>query len=1286
LENAEEKAHLNQYGVAVVLEGRINNFISSDSATTPKHQGGSRMKLKSWWVIGIVTMVAGFLLVVTRVTAAPDMAIELGTEAVALGATIDDLTVQGDVLVEDDVSVLVRGDSILRGERDVAIGATDSLYQWDGTDSATTLRTDGLGGWDATNGGLVTHVGIEFGAGRAANVTLSLYDTDGGKAKTTIAATAGWVRLPFSDMAGVDFTRIGAVELRVPNGVEVRTIRTESDVQATRSATLVEDANGDGRAGAGDLVAYAVTFTNRGENTTGKALWQTTIPGRNMVLNGAVTATGATAGSTRAGEGSVIRADISGLAADASATVRYHVRLQGGAVPISIVLDEGAVIAEGTVGTLNSPFTSGDGEVGFVGNLNTTDRFVWFDSGIIWQNSDAAPTNTLTGAEGTMGVGNNGEFIYSPTTDGGDSVWTHAGALLLDGQPAPNFPPPAVNTFSSRPHMMPNGTSLWVAGTDTSGGNTSLQRSLYSDADGAPGGIVTLLQTGTNYDGIPITAGTGIEFDYQQSDNLAHLLVTLDLNTGGTTDDAALGLNGTIRAREGVATGGGDAWSNFDTPSVNDSGNYVFAGDTNGATATDEFISYGTNATTPTIGIREGDTLDGILLPSGATVGALSLNNLNQAAFIWSFTGGETLFVACDATNLAGAQAILSINDEYDSDGGGSDGFINDFNASAAIGPGLWLAEDGIVYAEVDLAPPIPFAGGLREAVIGVETGCATGGTPTPTATADPGPTNTPTATPTNTTVPPTNTPTATVTATPGGSGGRVCSSTVVTIPDSNPTGVTSVINVGAAGTISDLNVVLTGTHSWVGDLRFNISNGTTNVTFYDQPGVPASTFGCSGDNLPGVVGDDEGSSGSFENSCLNSTPAYIPGGTYTGNSPLSAFDGGTAAGNWTLTVSDLAAGDTGTLDGWCVDITTGAGPTATPTASATPQGQVPDINANPSSFVETHSSPPQVTTDTLNIGNTGNATLNWTITEDDSRPFANPNPAQPRDPNAPVARLGAAGGSTTSKLELGPIVGDGSFETGTPNASWEEFSANFGTPLCDAVCGTGGGTGPRTGAWWAWFGGTTAAETGILTQTVTIPSGTAELSFWLEIPPTATGTNGFLSVRMDGTEVFRAEETTPGYGTYAEVTVDASAYADGGTHELVFFSVTDAGAAVTNFFVDDVAITATAGGQCTAPTAIPWLTVSPANGSTAGGGSTPVTLTYNSASLAQGTYTGTLCIASNDPDEALVTVPITLNVGPPTAIDLASFTSPVSGVNVGDIAAAGLLLLAGAVLLLRRK
>ncbi len=357
-------------------------------------------------------------------------------------------------------------------------------------------------------------------------------------------------------------------------------------------------------------------------------------------------------------------------------------------------------------------------------------------------------------------------------------------------------------------------------------------------------------------------------------------------------------------------------------------------------------------------------------------------------------------------------------------------------------------------------------------------------------------------------------------------------------------------------------------------------------------------------------------------------------------------------------------------------------GPTPTPTTAP----QAPDINVTPAAVTETHSNAPETTNEVINIQNTGTGSLNWTIAEDDNRPWNSPNPVQPRDANAPVERLGAAGGATTIAPEAGPIVGDGSFEAGTPNPEWEEFSANFGTPLCDAVCGTGGGTGPRTGLWWAWFGGTTAAETGILTQTVTIPSGSAELSFWLEIPATATGTNGFLSVRMDGMEVFRAEETTTGYGTYAEVTVDASAYADGGAHELVFFSSTDAGAAVTNFFVDDVAITATTGGACSAPTDIPWLTVSPTNGTTTGGGSTPVTLTFNSATLAQGTYTGTLCVESNDADEELVTVPVTLNVGPPTAIDLNTFSSDSTERPFLLWGAVGLLFAVGVTWLARRK
>ncbi len=500
-----------------------------------------------------------------------------------------------------------------------------------------------------------------------------------------------------------------------------------------------------------------------------------------------------------------------------------------------------------------------------------------------------------------------------------------------------------------------------------------------------------------------------------------------------------------------------------------------------------------------------------------------------------------------------------------------------------------------------------------------------------------------------------------------------ICFNPSLAIPDNSPAGATFNFTINQSQVITDLNVYIDMTHTWVGDVDLQLTHGATSVRFFDRPGVPASTFGCSGDNLDNTF-DDEGTINT-ETGCTTSTPAYPAGAALIPNNLLSAFDGANTSGQWTLLARDGAGGDTGTVNTICLQVPAGSG------------GGSPEINVTPSSLSETHTTPPQVTTDTLTIQNTGNADLTWSIYEDDSRPFASPNPAQPRDPNAPTQRLGAAGGAATSPVVLGSIVGDGSFEAGTPNPEWDEFSSNFGTPLCDAVCGTGGGTGPRTGAWWAWFGGTTAQETGIITQSVTIPAGTAELTFWLEIPATATGTNGFLSVRMDGTELFRAEETTTGYSTYAEVSVDVSAYA-GGTHTLSFFSTTDAGSAVTNFFVDDVAITAGGGGPvaCDAPTDIPWLTLSGTSGTTAGGASSNVSVVYNSASLATGTYTGTLCVESNDTDEALVQVPVTLEVGPPTAVSLADLNAAGNTLPVVLFATAGIMLLAAAGFVIRRK
>ena len=62
-------------------------------------------------------------------------------------------------------------------------------------------------------------------------------------------------------------------------------------------------------------------------------------------------------------------------------------------------------------------------------------------------------------------------------------------------------------------------------------------------------------------------------------------------------------------------------------------------------------------------------------------------------------------------------------------------------------------------------------------------------------------------------------------------------------------------------------------------------------------------------------------------------------------------------------------------------------------------------------------------------------------------------------------------------------------------------------------------------------------------------------------------------------------------------------------------------------------------------PVDIPWATVDPTSGTTAGHGTFPVDVTFDSTGMAAGTYTANLCVESNDPDEPFVIVPLTMTV-----------------------------------------
>jgi hypothetical protein len=154
--------------------------------------------------------------------------------------------------------------------------------------------------------------------------------------------------------------------------------------------------------------------------------------------------------------------------------------------------------------------------------------------------------------------------------------------------------------------------------------------------------------------------------------------------------------------------------------------------------------------------------------------------------------------------------------------------------------------------------------------------------------------------------------------------------------------------------------------------------------------------------------------------------------------------------------------------------------------------------------------------------------------------------------------------------------VADGSFEAGFFGGIWDEDSTNFGTPICDAGCGFGGGTGPLTGDFWAWFGGIGAFEEGSVSQSVVIPVGATTLDFFLEIPASSGNGVDFLEVEIDGFQEFEALESEGPYVGYLPVSIPIGAYADGNPHLVEFHSIITGAGGTTNFFVDDISISTT--------------------------------------------------------------------------------------------------------------
>ena len=131
-------------------------------------------------------------------------------------------------------------------------------------------------------------------------------------------------------------------------------------------------------------------------------------------------------------------------------------------------------------------------------------------------------------------------------------------------------------------------------------------------------------------------------------------------------------------------------------------------------------------------------------------------------------------------------------------------------------------------------------------------------------------------------------------------------------IPDMNTSGVTSILNIIDDFTVSDVNINIDITHTWLWDLQVYLKSPSgTEVLIYDR------NCGSSGEQRQNINSIFDDAATAFV--CDNVIPA-VYGNTKPSNL-LSAFNGMSSFGDWTLRVVDNAPADIGDLNNWAIEL-----------------------------------------------------------------------------------------------------------------------------------------------------------------------------------------------------------------------------------------------------------------------------------------------------------------------------------------------------------------------------
>jgi hypothetical protein len=338
-----------------------------------------------------------------------------------------------------------------------------------------------------------------------------------------------------------------------------------------------------------------------------------------------------------------------------------------------------------------------------------------------------------------------------------------------------------------------------------------------------------------------------------------------------------------------------------------------------------------------------------------------------------------------------------------------------------------------------------------------------------------------------------------------------------------------------------------------------------------------------------------------------------------------------------------------------------------------------PEIEVTPASLSATLE-PNQSDVRTLTIGNAGGSTLDWTITEEAARSRADafadqaPRPASTiaANPGIAIAGRGTASGARTLPPVRGNTVvlydqtdsltdGINSQDFEAANASFSNQAADdFVVPAADgawtihAVHALGeyfNGPGPMPSVnvfFYADAGGLPGAVVSSHAGVTTFLDNAGTLTVDLSSAPVVLPAGTYwvsVQARMDftpGGQWFWYSRTAQS-GAAAAWRNPGNGFNTGCINWGTRGSACgiSPGAPDQGFRLDGVI---GAGAACVADD-MPWLSLSTASGSTAPASNSEVTVTFDATGLAPDTYSGSLCVESNDPLNPVVSVPVSLTV-----------------------------------------